>query len=172
MLGRLFLLFTVVLVLELYLLIQVGRHIGAGPTVVLVLVTGILGAVLAKAEGLRVIRQWQLSLAQGRLPEEGVLGGVLVLVGAVLLITPGVLTDVVGLGLLFAPTRRIASRLVRRWLEKRIREGTIQVISMRSGPFPPPPRPREEGRVVDAESERIDEPRADLPPRRDDDREP
>ncbi len=83
--GKLLLLFTVVPLVELYLLLVIGSSIGFWPTVAIVLTTGLLGAWLAKSEGLRVYRKWQASLAQGRLPEEGVLGGLLVLVGGVLL---------------------------------------------------------------------------------------
>ena len=115
MLGKLFLLFTLVPVLELYLLIAVGGAIGAPATIGLVLATGLLGAVLAKREGMRVLRAWQEAMARGQIPEEGLASSLLVLVGGVLLVTPGVLTDVVGLALLAPPTRRaLARRLQRR----------------------------------------------------------
>jgi UPF0716 protein FxsA len=130
--GRLLLLFTAVPLIELYLLLVVGRFIGLGPTVALVLVTGMLGAWLAKAEGMRVIRRWQQSLARGAVPEEGVLDGVLVLVGGVLLVTPGVLTDVLGLALLFPPSRKALGAAVRKTLERRIERGDVHVVSFSS----------------------------------------
>jgi UPF0716 protein FxsA len=140
----LFLAFTVIPLVELYLLLLIGRHVGALPTVMLVLVTGLIGALLARKEGLRVVRRWQQSLARGRMPEEGILGGLLVLVGGVLLVTPGVLTDVVGFLLLLPPSRRWIARRVRRVLERRIADGTVRVTTFQSGPFPggpfgPPP---------------------------------
>ena len=98
--------FTLVPVLELYLLIAVGGAIGAPATIGLVLATGLLGAVLAKREGMRVLRAWQEAMARGQIPEEGLASSLLVLVGGVLLVTPGVLTDVVWLALLAPPTRR------------------------------------------------------------------
>ena len=100
MLGKLLLLFTVIPVVELYLLITIGQNVGAGPTIALVLVTGFLGAWLARREGSRVLRSWQGSLARGEIPKEGVISSVLVLVGGVLLVTPGVVTDAMGLVLL------------------------------------------------------------------------
>lgn len=119
MLGKLLLLFTVVPVVELYLLITLGQHMGAGPTVGLVLGTGLLGAWLAKREGARVLSNWQGSMARGEIPKEGVVSSLLVLVGGVLLVTPGVVTDVTGLLLLWPWTRRLAAHVVRKRLQHR-----------------------------------------------------
>jgi len=118
-LGKLLLLFTVIPVVELYLLITIGQNVGAGPTIALVLGTGFLGAWLAKREGSRVLRSWQGSLARGELPQEGVVSSVLVLVGGVLLVTPGVVTDVMGLLLLLPWTRRWVAGAIRKRLEQR-----------------------------------------------------
>lgn len=111
------LLFVIVPLVELYLLLAVGSLVGFWPTVLLVLVTGMLGASLARREGFRVLRRWQEALARGEMPEEGVLGGLLVLVGGVLLITPGVLTDAVGLLLLLPPSRRWIGRWLMRYVQ-------------------------------------------------------
>ncbi len=121
--AKLLLLFTVVPLVELYLLLVLGRAMGLWPTVGLVLATALLGTLLAKREGLRVWRSWREALSRGELPEEGILGGVLVLVGGVLLITPGVLTDLTGILLLIPPSRRFVAKLVRARLEKSIAEG-------------------------------------------------
>jgi UPF0716 protein FxsA len=118
-LGKLLLLFTVVPVVELYLLIAIGQNVGAGPTIALVLGTGLLGAWLAKREGARVLRNWQDSMARGEIPKEGVISSVLVLLGGVLLVTPGVVTDVMGLFLLLPWTRRLVANVVRKRLEQR-----------------------------------------------------
>lgn len=119
MLGKLLLLFTVVPVVELYLLITIGQNVGAGPTIALVLGTGLVGAWLAKREGGRVLRSWQESMALGQTPKEGVISSVLVLLGGVLLVTPGVVTDVTGLLLLLPWTRRLVANAVRKRLEQR-----------------------------------------------------
>lgn len=121
--GKLFALFAIVPLVEVYLLFVLGNAMGFWPTVLLILLTAGLGAALGKREGLRVWGAWREALAAGRLPEEGVLGGVLVLLGGVLLVTPGVLSDVTGLALLFPPSRRVVAKVVQRHLEKRMAQG-------------------------------------------------
>jgi UPF0716 protein FxsA len=121
---------------ELYVLTLIAREVGFVPTLVLVLVTGLVGASLARREGLRVLRGWQESIARRQVPEEGLLGGVLVLVGGLLLVLPGVLSDVLGLFLLLPPTRRIVSRWVRREVERRMASGSIRVTTVSTGPIP------------------------------------
>ncbi|MCP4500801.1 MAG: FxsA family protein [Deltaproteobacteria bacterium] len=116
----LFLLFTVVPVLELWLFMEVGGFLGIGGTLALILTTGALGAFLARTEGLRVLKSWQGALAEGRLPEDGVVSSLLVLVGGALLITPGMLTDVVGFALLMPPSRRVVASWLVRFAEKRM----------------------------------------------------
>jgi len=153
----LLLLFTVVPLVELYLLLLLGRLLGFWETVLIVLVTGIVGAWLAKREGLRVFRRWREAIAEGRMPEEGVLGGLLVLVGGVLLVTPGVLTDVVGLLLLFPPTRRLVADRLRRSAERRIQDGTVRVVTFNQEMGGSPHGvPRRRGDVIDVEGEEVD----------------
>jgi UPF0716 protein FxsA len=139
--GRLlFLLFTAVPLLDLWLLVQLGGRVGALPTLLAVLATGLLGAVLAKREGRRVLEGYRRALAEGRAPEEGLLGGALVLAGGVLLVSPGVLTDVAGLLLLLPPTRALAARALRRRLEAGVRSGRVAVFHM-GGRTPAPGAP-------------------------------
>ena len=126
--GKLLLLFTTVPLLEFFLLFRLSEVMGLGATIALVLVTGALGAMLAKAEGLRVLRSWQGALAEGRVPEEGVVSGLLVLVGGVLLVTPGVMTDALGLCLLMPATRHIVAQLVVRRIEAAIERGEVRVV--------------------------------------------
>jgi UPF0716 protein FxsA len=101
---------------------------GTFETFMLVMVTGVVGAWMARAEGFRVLRSWQSALAEGRIPADGVVSGALVLVGGVLLVTPGVLTDMVGFALLFPPTRRLLAALVVRRVERGIQAGSIHVM--------------------------------------------
>lgn len=131
--ARLLLLFTLLPLVELYILIRIGERVGFLPTLLGVIAVGLLGAALARREGFRVLRDWREALSQGRMPSEGVLGGMLVLVGCVLLVTPGVLSDFVGLGLLFPPTRRVFARAVHERLERSIEQGSVRVY----GGFPP-----------------------------------
>lgn len=132
-LGRLALLFVLVPVLELLLLIQMGQGVGLWPTLGLVVFTGFAGAALARAEGLRVLFQFQAELAQGRLPGQALLDGISVLVGGAFLLTPGILTDLAGFTLLLPPTRRWVQRRVRARLERGLREGSVRVVSMGPG---------------------------------------
>lgn len=105
--------------LELVVLWQVGLVVGFWPSVAIIAVTGLLGGGLAKREGLRVFRQWSEAMGQGRVPEVGLVDGVLVLLGGVLLFAPGFVGDVLGLTLLFPPTRRLVAGAVRGHLSRR-----------------------------------------------------
>lgn len=104
---------------ELVTVWQVGLRVGFWPTVALIVATGILGAALAKREGLRVWREWRAALEQGKVPAVGLVDGLLVLLGGVLLLAPGLLGDVVGVLLLVPPTRRLVATFVRARLEAR-----------------------------------------------------
>lgn len=116
MLGRLALLFVVVPLLELALLLRVGAAIGLLPTVALVVATGVVGAVLARIQGVQTVRRLRHRLANGESPSRELLDGGLILLGAALLLTPGLLTDAAGLLLLLPVTRpAIRERLRRRF---------------------------------------------------------
>ena len=133
-LGRLALLFVIIPIVELVLLIELGQLVGLLPTLALVVFTGVTGAWLARAEGVRVFFQFQQELAQGRLPGQAMLDGISVLVGGAFLLTPGILTDVAGFSLLLPVTRRWLQRRVRKRLERSIADGSIQVMTMGVGP--------------------------------------
>ncbi len=122
MLGKLFLLFTIVPLIELFLLIVVGNQIGAGPTIAIVLVTGALGAFFAKQQGLRVWQRVNAEMASGRFPAAHLLDGLLLLAAGVTLITPGFITDVLGFMLVF-PVTRVPFR---NWLKKRLEKMMLQ----------------------------------------------
>jgi len=132
---RLLLAFTLIPVLELWLLLRIGSWLGAGATVALVVLTGVVGATLARREGVHAWSAVQAELSAGRLPGRELLEALLVLLAGIVLVTPGVLTDAAGLLLLVRPLR---GRLVRR-LEERYR----QTLDRRSG------GPPDEGRVIE-----------------------
>lgn len=127
MLTKLFLLFTIVPVIELYFLIQVGKVIGALPTVALLIFMAFAGAWLARAQGFFILRRITTELSQGRLPAAELLDGAIVLTGGILLLTPGFVTDVMGLILLFPPSRAMVKRLIRARLERKLHPGTIVI---------------------------------------------
>ena len=126
MFARLALLFVLVPLVELALLIQVGQVIGLGPTILLVLATGVGGAALARREGLRTVAAIQGELAQGRVPGDALVDGAAILFGGALLLTPGVLTDFLGLSLLLPGTRRWMARRIRKWLARQVETGRVQ----------------------------------------------
>jgi len=129
--ARLFLLFAVVPLLDLWILLRIAALAGPWGTLALILVPSLLGAWLARREGLRVLRGWQRAIADGRVPEEGLLSAGLVLAGGVLLITPGLITDAAGLALLVPPIRRVAVAVVRWWIRRKMADGTIRVVTRR-----------------------------------------
>lgn len=116
MFFRLLLLFTVVPLVELALLVQMGRLLGLAPTVALVVVTGALGAWLTRLQGLRVAATVQAELAAGRMPAGALVDGLLILIAGAVLLTPGLITDAVGFALLVpAVRRRVRSFLAERF---------------------------------------------------------
>lgn len=121
--GRLLLLFTAVPLAELLLLVEIGERIGAGPTVLLVLATGVVGAWLARREGTRSFRQIQVSLSRGSLPARELFHGLLILMAGAFLVTPGVLTDALGFALLVRPARDRIIAALRSRLERRMARG-------------------------------------------------
>jgi UPF0716 protein FxsA len=127
MMGRVFLLFTLVPLLELYILIKIGGYLGAFQTIVLVVFTVVLGIALARFEGLRTWQQIKQSLSQGIVPADEVVDGVLIFVGGILLITPGVLTDLFALVLLIPHTRTIFKRWLRRRFDRMIATGNVRL---------------------------------------------
>ena len=127
MLARLFLLFTLVPLLELYFLIRLGTYVGALNTILLVIVTGVAGGLLARSQGLAAIRRIQRDLGEGKVPAESLFDGLLILISGILLITPGMLTDALGLLLLIPRTRNLFKRSIRRRVRERLEQGNVQI---------------------------------------------
>ena len=127
MLGKLFLLFTVIPLVELYLLIRIGTWIGALPTVLIVVGTGFVGAWLARMQGFQVWMKIQFEIHEGRFPATPLLDGLLLLAAGLLLITPGVLTDIFGFALIFPVTRIPIREWVARKLRRMTNTGTIEI---------------------------------------------
>jgi UPF0716 protein FxsA len=113
-------LFLAVPLAELYVLIQVGQIIGGLETVGLLLLVSVVGAWLAKREGIGVIRRMQAAINAGRVPGTELVDAFLILLAAALMLTPGFLTDIVAILLLLPPVRAGVRRTVRRSLARRI----------------------------------------------------
>ena len=114
---KLFILFTLVPIIELAILIEIGGKFGTLNTVMLILTTGVAGALLAQSQGLIVIRKIQEEISSGRPPATELLDGFFVLIGGTLLITPGLVTDIAGFILLFPVSRN----LIKKWLLAKIK---------------------------------------------------
>ena len=115
MFGKLFLLFALVPVAEIYVLVSVGGAIGVFPTIALVLLTALAGAHLARMQGLSTMVRIRENLDQGFMPAEELLDGLLVFLAGMVLLAPGFLTDICGLLILLPGTRGI----FKQWLRKK-----------------------------------------------------
>lgn len=128
MFARLALLFILIPIAELALLVWLGSVMGFWPTMGLIVITGIAGAALARAAGVKVVHEIRAEIAAGRMPVNHMLDGMLVLVGGVVLLTPGILSDLFGLALLVPATRAMIRRLVRRKMQKLVDARRVEVI--------------------------------------------
>jgi UPF0716 protein FxsA len=123
--SRLLLLFIIVPVTEVIIYIKLGQVIGLWATLAMIFGTGIAGAFLARTQGFQIIRQVRYEMAQGRIPGNEVMEGMLVLAGGLLLLTPGLLTDTAGFLLLLPQTRKIIRELLKKKIRKWIDNGQI-----------------------------------------------
>jgi UPF0716 protein FxsA len=119
-------LFIVVPLAELYVILKVGDAIGAVWTILLLAADSVLGSLLLRAQGRSVWRRFNEALTAGRMPHREVMDGVLVIFGGAFLITPGFLTDIVGLLLLIPPTRAVIRRVLVRRLGRRVVVGATR----------------------------------------------
>lgn len=120
-------LFVVIPVAEFTLLIEIGRRLGTLDTLILVFGTGILGAYLARLEGFRLLRRIQRDLESGVMPAEPLLDGVLVLAAGIVLITPGLLTDIAGMVLLIPWTRYPVKAFIRNRVRTRVQVRQVRI---------------------------------------------
>ncbi len=125
MFAKLLILFTVIPLVELALLIKVGNIIGVWKTIFIVIATGVLGAALARSQGMQTMSSIRKELSEGRTPTESLLNGLLILVGGVVLLTPGLLTDLLGFSLLIPLTRN--------WFKKALRSRLKKYVEKNSG---------------------------------------
>ncbi|MDM8526861.1 FxsA family protein [Anaerolineales bacterium HSG24] len=127
MLARLLLLFIIVPMLELVLLIELGQWVGTLPTLGLIMVTGVVGAFLAKRQGIAVLKRIQTDTQTGRLPAESIFDGVMILVAGAFLMTPGILTDSFGFLCLFPPTRQAIKKLIWVQIRRMVQNGQFHI---------------------------------------------
>jgi UPF0716 protein FxsA len=133
MFSILVLLFTVIPAIEIYLLFSIGGQIGGMNTLLVVVLTGIVGASLAKSQGMAILANIQTDLNKGALPANQLIHGLLVFGGGLLLLTPGFMTDILGLSMVFPGTRHILVLYLKTYFEKAIRSGNMQFSTFGAG---------------------------------------
>lgn len=129
MLLYLILLFTVLPLVEFSLLWWLAGAMGLPQTILLVLGTGVLGAALAKQQGVMTLWRIREQLEAKQMPTDALFDGALILVAGAVLITPGVLTDAMGFALLIPPVRAMVKRGLRRWATRNVRVETTRFYS-------------------------------------------
>ena len=120
--------FVLMPLLELAVLLRVHQTVGMAATLAIVIVTGAVGAALARFQGLMTLRAIRMDLAEGRMPAPRLLDGLMILLAGALLITPGLVTDTIGFLLLVPALRRAIRGRLRRRLEQKLREGRVTVL--------------------------------------------
>ncbi|MEM7147621.1 MAG: FxsA family protein [Verrucomicrobiota bacterium] len=153
MFARLLLLFITVPLIELLLLIKIAPRIGIYTTLILIILTGFIGAALTRYQGLRTLAKFQQATNEGRMPHQEVLDGLMILVAGAVLLTPGFLTDAFGFALLVPAVRTGVRKYLAKYVKNHVQVVTADIntanpASPQQSHFPPD-HPREE-KVVDA----------------------
>lgn len=123
---KLFILFALLPVVELYIMLKIGAIIGPLNTVVIILITAAVGAYLTKQEGFRVIGKINQALKDGRTPTRELLNGLFILTGGFFLLTPGFLTDIAGITMLIPPIRNLYCKSAEHFIKKKLDLGEWQ----------------------------------------------
>jgi len=126
MFSRIPFLIPLIAISEIYLIIKVGGTIGLWPTVSIVMITGMTGVILLRQQGFQLLTQLNQKLSSGQSPATELIEGVALMIGGVMLITPGFLTDVSGFSLLLPWTRKLLVRKLAAVFEKQIQAGTAR----------------------------------------------
>ncbi len=138
--------FLLIPVIEIYLLIQVGQVIGAGWTVLMVVLTAVIGVWLLKIQGLSTLTRAQQRLQENQLPAREILEGMALVVAGAFLLTPGFFTDGIGFLLLFPPTRIWLASLA---ASRMVVSSSLHGQSLHGQPMHGQPRQRDNGNVID-----------------------
>ena len=126
-------LFTVLPAIEIYLLFKIGGEIGAGNTFLIIVTTGVVGAALAKSQGIAILNQIQQEMNKGGIPGKAIIHGLMVFAGGLLLLTPGFLTDIIGFSLVIPGPRHILYVWVKELVIKASKSGNFRFQTFSSG---------------------------------------
>ncbi len=124
---KLLIFFIFVPLMEIYILIEAGRIVGLVPTLFLIITTGAAGAWLAQSQGVEILKRIQEETSRGQMPATTLIDGALVLVGGLLLLTPGFFTDALGFSFLVPLTRDLWRQGLNAWLQKQLRQGSVTI---------------------------------------------
>ncbi|MGE7182573.1 membrane protein FxsA [Peribacillus simplex] len=124
-----FLLFIIAMpVIEIIVLLLSGNMIGFWPTLFLIVATGLIGAYLAKRQGMETWKRAQEQIRYGMMPGNEIIDGICIFIGAALLLSPGLISDIMGLLLVFPPTRNLLKPIVIRFIMNRMNKGKVTII--------------------------------------------
>lgn len=127
MIGLLLLLFVLIPAADLALLLFIGAEIGIYSTLLIIVVTGFAGAVLYRTQSWYTVQRSRQAMQEGRMPDTEIIDGIFIIAGAALLVTPGLITDLLGFMALLPITRRGLKKLLKRWLRKQMESGRVTV---------------------------------------------
>ena len=158
MFAKLLLLFILVPVAELAIFITLGEKIGLFATLGIIILTAFIGAYLTKSQGLKALNNYQQALAQGKLPHEEVMDGLMILIAGAVLLTPGFLTDAIGFSLLIPPFRKVVKAIIKDRLKGRV-DVVSQNVNAATQNFSRDGSGRSGGpQVINVEAEVVDDP--------------
>jgi len=143
--ARFFLLVLVLSFGELYLLIWASERISIGGTLLLCVLTGVIGGAMVRAQGMQAFAEIKKAMGAGRMPGVEIVSGLILLVIGTMMMTPGFITDCLAFLLLIPPLRKLAAGATLHWIGKRVR---FSAINMAPGPKRPEPR----GDIIDVDS--------------------
>jgi UPF0716 protein FxsA len=145
----LFLLFTILPLIELTILIRIGQVTEWWVPILLVIATGIAGAALSRWQGLQVLERIREDARSGRVPADALIDAFLILLAGILLITPGIVTDLAGCALLIPPIRAIVKRAVAAWIKRKIEIRVGRVASQFKSPAADASQQRGHDEIID-----------------------
>lgn len=125
---KLLMLLIAIPVVEIAVVLLSGKLIGAFPTLLLIIATGMLGIYLAKTKGLNAFRELKMAIERGKAPGDAIIDGVLTFFGSIILILPGFISDIIGILLVIPATRNLFKPAIYYWLRKKLKKGQIILV--------------------------------------------
>ncbi|HWK24220.1 MAG TPA: FxsA family protein [Ureibacillus sp.] len=121
--------FIVAILVEIAIFIVVGKVLGVFNTLLLIILTSVIGVIVTKKQGIQSVRNIQKSLSEGNPPGVALIDMFLIFIGGVLLITPGFITDIIGFTLIMPLTRKLYKPAIYYWLRKKMKNGQVFIIN-------------------------------------------